>query len=311
MRVQFKDSDELTCSGCVFKVLATPDAFYQARVHDFTHNFSQASAKLLRDEDQPQLSLQFVDSFGNIQNDTDFVENIKVSIIDVYSDKLVFSENDPVLLPIAGMVCDKAFQLDFCLSSVGIKTACLADIVYGRLKIEDTETGVYQILTLDMVPGRLENYSEITHDYFVAANYLGGDQIALLENMLVESQVEIVDPIPKSIDSFYLEQTEESAEIVIHAVNAQSSTGLVFDILVEKLDPTQLTTIDSSVIRMDESDRDAPGSSTFSKSLSLTQYSGVYLFSAFSDSDKVPIHCRSPSCIVVRRDPASGLIDSR
>ena len=57
-------------------------------------------------------------------------------------------------------------MLDFCLSSVGIESACLADIAYGRLKIEDTGTGVTQILALDMVSGRLENYNDVLHEYF-------------------------------------------------------------------------------------------------------------------------------------------------
>ena len=68
-------------------------------------------------------------------------------------------------MPIAGSSSNKAFLLDFCLSSVGIESACLTDIAYGRLKIEDTETGVSQILALDMVNGRLENYDDVLHDY--------------------------------------------------------------------------------------------------------------------------------------------------
>ena len=82
----------------------------------------------------------------------------------------------------------------------------------------------------------------------------------------------------------------------------------MFDILVEKFDPVGLTTIDKSIVQLDESDRDDENS--FSKSLNFSQFSGIYIFSAFTDSNKIPIHCKSLSCIIAVRDPSTGYIDA-
>ena len=104
-------------------------------------------------------------------------------------------------------------MLDFCLSSVGIESACLADIAYGRLKIEDTETGVSQIIALDMVDGlqinQTENYNEILHDYMNVASYLSTKEVQILDQMIVDSRVDIYDPMPEPIDTFRIELTDE------------------------------------------------------------------------------------------------------
>ena len=59
-----------------------------------------------------------------------------------------------------------AFTLDFCLSTSGVvESACLADIVYGRLKIVEPASGRSLILDLDMLAGKLETYEAITHTF--------------------------------------------------------------------------------------------------------------------------------------------------
>jgi len=91
------------------------------------------------------------------------LDNIKFSIVDLFSEKLVFSQNEPVLLPIGGGT--NAFTLDFCLTSVGIETSCLADIAYGRLKVVDTQSGTKIFLALEMVTGKLDSHSDFMHEY--------------------------------------------------------------------------------------------------------------------------------------------------
>ena len=145
VRLYLLDSEELECSGCFFKVVPTPDVFTNVMIRDWTYTSSSTSVVLLKDEERPQISLQFTDDYGNIQQETDFATRLKFTIIDKYSDLVFISFNQPVLIPIEGT---SAFKLDFCLTSVGLETPCLRDIAYGRLRIEDSQTG--KILTLDL-----------------------------------------------------------------------------------------------------------------------------------------------------------------
>ena len=112
--------------------------------------------------------------------------------------------------------------------------------------------------------------------------------------MLTESKVEIIDPLPQPIDSFYLDLLDDQIELSIVTVSEFQS----FDILIELFDPVQQTLIDTSLLKMGEDDR--VSQNRFSKKVSQTQFSNgaVYIFSAFIDEDKVPIHCRSSSCIL-------------
>lgn len=88
-----------------------------------------------------------------------------------------------------------AFTLDFCLSTSGVVEAeCLADIVYGRLKIEDPESGKSLILSLEMLPGKLE-YEAITHTF---TPELSDEKIEILENLMVESFIDFDEDVKEN-----------------------------------------------------------------------------------------------------------------
>ena len=112
------DRQELACSGKFFKVVPVPDVFTDVLVHDFTHLFSSTGAALMKEEDRPQLSLYFTDRYGNVQDETAFTENLKFSIVDIFTDTLVFLDNDPSVKPIGSDT--RAYTLDFCKSATGI-----------------------------------------------------------------------------------------------------------------------------------------------------------------------------------------------
>ena len=83
-----------------------------------------------------------------------FTGAIQVTIVDLYNENIAYTENRASLLPVPGR--SDLFRVDLCTNSVGLATACLASISYGRLKIEDTAGSGKAILDLTMVSGRLD-----------------------------------------------------------------------------------------------------------------------------------------------------------
>jgi hypothetical protein len=117
----------------------------------------------------------------------------------------VYSTIDPVILPIGGGT--NAFTLDFCLTSAGIETACLADIAYGRLKVVDTLSGTKIFLALEMVSGKLDSNSDYMHEY---TEGISSTELEILDTLITENVFDISEADPTEVDGLYVTETDQN-----------------------------------------------------------------------------------------------------
>ena len=209
----------------------------------------------------------------------DFIGTVKISIVDLEHEYLVFSTQDPILTPIEGT--KGAFLVDFCLLETGLEgdKPCLSDIAYGRLKIEETQSGKSTIVSLQMIEGKLSESVTFVDKY---EPELTAEETAMFDQMLEDSRTKQVGGNTiEAVDGLFVQLgDDEKIEIRVVAADTEDESAS-FYAHVEQFDPNQLMIIRKGTVLLEQ---DAANPGTYISS-GRFRGTGIFFFKAYRSDD--------------------------